>query len=264
MIKFSIIINTHDQNKYIFDAINSCLKQTYTNYEIIIIDSSKNKISLKKIPNNERKKIRYIYLKTINKHPELNQIHKILKGYKESTGDYILLLDGDDYFNKKKLSKLSNIIENKDILCNQDTPILFGENLKKKSLKKKFKNNFLRKYILNNWPQVYGTSSIVIKKKIMSLFIKKAKPLRWKYLAIDAQLVLFCQKYEYQTVYLNNLTFKRLHDKNLGASYMNILKKKFWVRRYMQFKYCEYLGINNEYSLDYLITKLFYFTLKKL
>jgi hypothetical protein len=135
---------------------------------------------------------------------------------------------------------------------------------KKKYLKKKFKNKFLRKYILNNWPQIYGTSSIVIKKKIMSLFIEKAKPLKWKYLAIDAQLILFCQKYEYQTDYLNKLTFKRLHDKNLGASYMNILKKKFWARRYMQFKYCEYLGINKEYSLDYLITKLIYFTLKKL
>jgi glycosyltransferase involved in cell wall biosynthesis len=263
VIKFSIIINTHNQNKYIYDAINSCLKQTYTNYEIIIIDSSKNKISLKKIPNNERKKIRYIYLKTINKHPELNQIHKILKGYKESTGDYILLLDGDDYFNKKKLSKLSDIIENKDILCNQDTPILFSENLKKKYLKKKFKNKFLRKYILNNWPQIYGTSSIVIKKRIMGEFIKKAKPLKWKYLAIDVQLILFCMKYMSQSNYLNNLTFKRLHNKNLGESYMNIFKKKFWFRRYMQFKYCNYLGIKNNLSLDYLTTKLIYFSFKR-
>ena len=40
-MKFSIIINTHNQPKYINDCIESCRKSKFFNYEIIVIDTSK-------------------------------------------------------------------------------------------------------------------------------------------------------------------------------------------------------------------------------
>ena len=43
-MKFSIIINTHNQENYIINSISSCLKQNFKNFEVIIVDSSKNKI----------------------------------------------------------------------------------------------------------------------------------------------------------------------------------------------------------------------------
>lgn len=263
MITFSIIINTHNQDRFIHDAINSCLKQTYKNYEIIIIDSSKSKVNLKKYSDN-KKKIKYIHIKPTHRQPELNQIDKIMIGFKKSKGDYLALLDGDDYFNKNKLFKLNKILKKKKIFCNQDLPILFNKNFKKKMFVKKYKNKVYTKYILNNWPQIYGTSSILIKKQIMKLFLKKIKPLNWKYLAIDAQLILFCKKYLMQSEYLEGLTFKRLHKKNLGSSYMNILKRKFWERRYMQFKYSKYLGMNVKLSIDLVFTNFIYLILRYL
>ena len=39
-MKFSIIINTHNQEKLLNDCIKSCLNQEYSNYEIIVIDTS--------------------------------------------------------------------------------------------------------------------------------------------------------------------------------------------------------------------------------
>ena len=89
MIKFSILINTHNQNEYIFDAINSCLKQTYKNYEIIITDTSKQKINLNKYLNN-KKKIKYFHIQSQNKIAEINQMNKIIKSFEQSTGDYII------------------------------------------------------------------------------------------------------------------------------------------------------------------------------
>ena len=263
MIKFSIIINTHNQDKYIYDAINSCLKQTYKNYEIIIIDSSNYKIDLKKY-SNIKKKFSYFHIKPTNQQPELNQINKIIIGFKKSKGDYLVFLDGDDIFNKNKLTQLDKISKKRKIICNQDLPILFNENYKKKMFKKEYKNKFFTKYLLNNWPQIYGTSSILVRKDILKLFLKKAKPLKWKYIAIDAQLILFCNRYLIHSHYLEGLTFKRLHEKNLGSSYMNIFKRKFWDRRYMQFNYSKYLGVNIKINLDYIITKTIYFIFKNL
>ena len=262
MIKFSIIINTHNQGRYIYDAINSCLKQTYKNYEIIIIDSSNYRINLKKYLDI-KKKIKYIHIEPTHLQPELNQINKIIIGFKKSKGDYLVFLDGDDTFNKNKLSQLDKISKKK-IFCNQDLPILFNKNYKKKMFKKRYKNKFFTKYLLNDWPQIYGTSSIIVKKDILSLFLKKAKPLKWKYIAIDAQLLLFCKKNFIQTNYLEGLTFKRIHGENLGSSYMNIFKRKFWDRRYMQFNYSEYLGFNIKINLDFIITKTIYFIFKNL
>ena len=261
MIKFSIIINTHNQTEYIHDAINSCLKQTYKNYEIILVDSSRKKINLNKYYNN-KKKINYIHSYSKYNQPELNQMSKIILGYKKSRGEYIVFLDGDDYFHPKKLFELNKFINNKNIICNQDLPIIFNKNIKKKLEKKRYKNKFFIRYILNDWPQIYGTSSIVIKKEFLTKYLKKINPLDWKYLAIDAQLILFSNSCMAQLNYLEGLTFKRLHKTNLGSSYMNIFKKKFWARRYMQFLYCEHLTNKKKFSIDYLITKLIYFTLK--
>ena len=136
MIKFSIIINTHNQEQYIYDSVKSCLNQRYKNYEIILINSSKQKINFKKFSSQESKKIKYLHVKTKYKQPELNQMNKILIGLKKSTGNYLVFMDGDDIFKKNKLSELNKILKKNQIGCNQDLPTLIENNLRKKFKKK--------------------------------------------------------------------------------------------------------------------------------
>ena len=264
MIKFSIIINTHNQNQYVYDAIKSCLNQYYKNFEIIIICTSKYKINLSKFSIYEKKKIKYHHIKSQYIQPELNQMNKILIGYKKSSGTYLIFLDGDDAFEKNKLSKINKILQKKDIICNQDLPNIVNSNYKKKLKIKNYKNKFLMKYFFSQWPQIYGTSSIFIKRNILKIFFKKAKPFRWKLLAIDVQLILFCQKFFTQYNFLTNITKKRIHTNNIGSDYMGLFKKKFWLRRNMQFDYCKFIKIKNKVSLDYIVTKIIYFFLRNL
>jgi len=263
-MKFSILINTHNQNEYIIKAIKSCINQNFKNYEIIICDSSDKKINtnLKKIIN--KKKIKYFHIKQKYNQPEKNQMYKILLGFKKSKGNFICLLDGDDFFSKKKLSNLNNLIGKKKLLFNQDNPILIKKKFIKENKIKKYKNNFIFNFLFNEWPQIYGTSSILINRRIMKKFFNKAKPFNWKFLAIDVQLVLFCKSYLLYNNFEEKITYKNLHQNNLGNTYLNILKKKFWLRRYMQHNYYYFINKNKSknINLDYFITSVVYFFVK--
>ena len=117
-MKFSIIINTHNQKKYLKDAIKTCLKQNFKNYEIL-----KTKIFFLKLISwnpliwadfiKNKKNLKYYYIKQMYSQPELNQLDKIFFGLKKSIGDYIVLMDGDDKFSKEKLYYLNKLIEKK-------------------------------------------------------------------------------------------------------------------------------------------------------
>jgi len=265
-MKFSILINTHNQEKYLNRAIISCVNQDFKDYEIIVLDTSdkKNNTNYKKL--TPKKKLAYFHIRSKHKQPEKNQMNKVLLGFKKSKGRFICLMDGDDYFNKKKLSQLDKLTNKKTIFFNQDNPTLIKNKLilKEKIKYKKYKNNILFNSFINSWPQIYGTSSILVKKSVLKKFFKKAKPFNWKYLAIDAQLAIFCKiNFKVTNIY-EKITNKTIHDKNLGREYLHLLKKKFWVRRYMQHKYYAFIKKENIFTLDFIFTAIFYFFLRNL
>ena len=259
-MKFSILINCHNQANYIYDCILSSLNQDYDDFEVIAIDSSNKKLNLENF--SSYKNFKYIHIDKFSHYPEVNQMHKIEKSLKESSGDYICLLDGDDKFSNEKLKKLDEYIKNNNIIFNQDIPVLIYENNKKENLKiKKFKKNNIFKKLLINWPQIYGTSSITIKKDVLKNFFKKCNPYEWKYLAIDVQLILFCSINFKVDNKLDSITLKRKHDKNLGDTYLNIFSKIFWKRRKCQHDFYNFLKGKKIRNLDYFITNLINFFL---
>jgi len=253
-MKFSILINCHNQNKYIYEAIYYSLNQKYPNFEIIVVDSSKIKINYKKFLKH--KNFKYFHLKEKYKYPEMNQMFKIMIGLKKTNGNYICLLDGDDKFSKEKIKKLAKIFRDDNIALNQDKPILFGNNKQYSQTVKNYKKNFIFKKIFVSWPQVFGTSSITVKRNVLNQFFKYAKPFKWKYLAIDIQLLMFCDKKYYFTEKLEKITFKREHNNNLGTKYMNIFSKIFWKRRSCQHNYSNYINGEKSYNFDYFLTCL--------
>ena len=251
-MRFSIIINTHNQTPFIQDCINSCINQDFSDYEIIITDTSNIKINKEILKS---KKIKYFHIKQKSKYPVVNQMHQVLFGFNKSKGKYICLLDGDDKFSNKKLNKLNEYIKSNDIIINQDIPFLFYKDGEKKNFGiKKYKQNNIFRNLIIHWPQIYGTSSITVKKSILESFFNKSEPYKWKYLAIDVQLILFCSINFKIYNQLNQITFKRKHDRNLGDMYLNIFSKIFWNRRKCQHDFYYFLKKKRVYNLDYFIT----------
>jgi len=100
MPKVSIIIPSYNSAGFVREAVDSALSQTYKNIEIVIVDDGSTD-GTKKIlePYIKSGKIKYIY-----------QANKGLSGarnagIRNSTGDYVALLDADDIFLPKKIEE---------------------------------------------------------------------------------------------------------------------------------------------------------------
>ena len=99
----SIIITNYNKEKYILNTLNSCKNQTDKNFEIIIIDDASTDKSLeiikKFVSKNKKIKIK-LFLNKVKKYKNsnLSQLNSINKAIKHCSGEYISLLDGDDFF----------------------------------------------------------------------------------------------------------------------------------------------------------------------
>lgn len=108
----SIVIPCYNQGQYISDAIDSVFKQTYNNYEIIIVNDGSTDENTTEI------------LKNIN-HPSIQIFHTLNKGLpsarnfaiKHSKGEFILPLDADDKLHSSFLEQTISILKNNDSIA---------------------------------------------------------------------------------------------------------------------------------------------------
>lgn len=102
-IFFSIIITTYNSSRYILRTIKAIERQTYKNYEIIVVDdlSTDNTIQLLK-----SKKLKIIKNSNNFGGPGVGRN----KGLKEANGDWIIFLDADDFWKKDALKVFYNNI----------------------------------------------------------------------------------------------------------------------------------------------------------
>ncbi len=95
--KVSVIIPVYNGDRYIVQAVESVLNQTYTNWEIIVIDDGSQDETHRVLqPYFDR--IRYIYQENQGVAAARN------RGIKEATGNLIAFLDQDDFFLPDKLA----------------------------------------------------------------------------------------------------------------------------------------------------------------
>ena len=124
----TIIIPTYKRSKYIERAIYSILRQTYKDYEIIVVDDNDPETEdrkrleeiMKKYENDSR--IKYV------KHDK-NRNGAVARntGIKIAKGEYITFLDDDDYFLKNRLEVLVAALEE-----NKEYSGVFSSSLVKK------------------------------------------------------------------------------------------------------------------------------------
>ena len=219
-----IVIPTYNMAGYLRKAIKSVLKQSYKNYEIIIIDNYSTDGTNKIIKKINSRKIKYFKLKNsgiIGKSRNL--------GIKKSKGNWIAFLDADDeWFPNRLLNLNKNIIkENFDVICSSEIII------DKMSKKKKIwhygpnRNNFYE-YLLRYGSRLSTSASAIKKNFIISkkiLFSEKKKFSTFE----DYDLFLNIAKENGKFFFLKKILGKHLFHKDSSTLKKKKSKESFYA-----------------------------------
>lgn len=103
MPKFSIIIPAYNMEKYIKKTLDSVMKQSFKDYEVIVIDDGSTD---KTVEIAKKFKVKVIE----HKHAGLSVVRNA--AIKEAKGEYLVLLDSDDWWDKDLLKKLDESSKN--------------------------------------------------------------------------------------------------------------------------------------------------------
>lgn len=146
--KVSIIIPCYNQGKYVSDAINSALKQTYKNTEIVCINDGSTDNSRKIIKSFADK---YNNILFIDEPQNKGVISARNTAILASNGEYILPLDADDTIEPSYVEKAVKILDTEPnigiVYCKVK---LFGSINKNADLMNFDKSNFLYQNCIHN------------------------------------------------------------------------------------------------------------------
>lgn len=136
----SIIVPIYNVKRYLVEAIESVLNQSYTDFELILVDDGSTDGSGVICDYFAKKDCRIRVIHQVNK--GLSAARNI--GLDNCRGEYIVFFDSDDVLNNKMLSKMYDVLINSDAdivecnyaICNTDKKIEFSRisNFKKSEL----------------------------------------------------------------------------------------------------------------------------------
>ena len=104
-MKISVIIPAYNHEKYIIDAVNSVLNQSYQDFEIIIVNDGSTDSTEQKILSIHDQRIQYVCQKNSGAHSAIN------RGISLSQGEYISILNSDDLYLPKRLETCLNFLK---------------------------------------------------------------------------------------------------------------------------------------------------------
>lgn len=240
----SIIIPNYNHSRYLDERIESILNQTYTDWELIILDDCSNDNSKEIIRKYESNpKIAHVVFNVINSGSTFKQW---AKGISLAKGNYIWIAESDDVAHPEFVMTLMNrLIENDDtsiafadsFLINQESEILdldldklYDYNQKNQEFSKYDTNQFVQdKMILQN--RMYNASSIIFKKTLWDGIDKSFISLKlcgdwicWLSMLKQSRYIIqINKKLNYFRQHSNKVTPKNVSDGNAFKERKNVI-----------------------------------------
>ncbi|MDT0647220.1 glycosyltransferase family 2 protein [Zunongwangia sp. F260] len=180
----SIIMPAYNSAEFITEAILSVQKQTYSNWELLVIDDASKDFTLTKIKKLAKKEPRIkIFENKENKGTGFSRN----KGIKAAQGDFIAFLDADDLWKANKLETQLEFMKNNELAVCYSSYERITENGQKKNeiiealpyltyqklLKANYVGNLTGMYDVRHLGKIYAPE--VRKRQDWALWLKAVK-----------------------------------------------------------------------------------------
>ena len=159
----SIIMNCYNGEKYLQEALDSIINQTYKNWELIFWDNQSTDNSSFIVQSYKDHRIKYFYSK---KHTLLYEARNM--AIEKSEGEYLAFLDVDDYWDSAKLEKQMNVFYQTPEVAIVYSNYFYKNEIKKtckKSFRKKLPEGMIVDKLLRKY--VMGLLTIVINRRLI-------------------------------------------------------------------------------------------------
>ncbi len=257
MTKFSIIIPIYNVENYLKKCLDSIVKQTYNNYEVIIVidkcDDNSEKIADEYIN-------KYNWTKLYEERTGLAKARNI--GIQKAKGDYIVLLDSDDYLEHDFLETINKALKDKpDVLRFQVRDIINDQKIDHNEIgfdstngTEAFNKIVRYHYIENAWAYVYKRDYFIKNNfKYMENCIAEDYGLT-PLVIVKAKIVKSISYIGYNYVQRNNSLMNNTDYKKKIKKMEDMLKQSDYEKE--QIKNIE----NNESVLRFLDNSLIYYS----
>ena len=242
MDKISVIMPVYNAEKFINEAIDSVLNQTYKNLEIILVDDGSKDSSGKICDEYKEKDNRIIVI-----HKENGSSSSARNaGLDIATGKYIMFIDADDFYEKNSCEVLYNEIKSKDadyVIGNY-----IHTNYEGKKWEKPVYDSENFKLSITDYKKSFFVMNSVIWNKIYKREFIENHKLRYileSDIAEDAVFATYCYVHSDKGYYINDVVYNyRQNEKNTSIS-TNCTKKYFEKLNYSYKKIFENFKTTN-------------------
>ncbi|SHH14430.1 glycosyltransferase family 2 protein [Virgibacillus chiguensis] len=165
-MKVSVVIPTHNRANLLKNAVDSVIKQTYKNLEIIIVSDGSTDETEVLLSEYKRVDSR---IKAIHYYPNKGGNYARNLGIKNSTGEYVAFLDDDDEWMEKKIElQIKQFTNNPKLgLIYSGTEITYTQyGISYESIPKKT-GDLSKDILISNY--IGTTSCVIVKKEILNL-----------------------------------------------------------------------------------------------
>ncbi len=239
MGKISIIVPIYNAENYLRQCINSILEQTYSNLEIILVDDGAEDKSGEICDELEKTDDR---IKVI--HVENGGVSRARNiGLENATGEYIMFIDADDFYEKNSCEILYNTITQNDadfVVGNYINTTANGEKWEDPIFSQQSYDNFWLS-VNDHKKSFYVMNSVVWNKIFKREFIEKNN-FRFKdgMIAEDAIFSISCYFNSDKAYYTNEVVYNYRQNKDKTSITTTCSKEYF-------------LKINETYQMLYSI-----------
>lgn len=163
----SIIVPVYNSSKYLQECIDSCLNQTFQDFEMILIDDGSKDSSLEILKSNAILDNRIKYYTQVNS----GSCAARNRGLQYVQGDYVFYLDSDDSIYSDTLEILHEAIQSKDVvwgnanICDEQMNVI--DTQKKKNIDKED--------LIVSWMHISPLCGTVLFKKSVLTYLWESK-----------------------------------------------------------------------------------------